>query len=74
MCGLASVPERIPPYNCLLEDPSAGKSVGVLLDGGSFALDDRIVVVVGVVKKVYTGPLIKRLVYYIAAEKVQTTD
>lgn len=72
--GFCSIPEQRLPFNYLLRDLCAGKSVGVLLDEGSYSLDGRNVTVVGVVKKGYTGPLIVRPMYYIAAEKARMTD
>ena len=78
---IISIPEDVPPYNCLLEDPDAKSLVGVGVDwsksGSVDSLDGKNVTVVGVVTKGYTHACcgwIPTLVYYVDAEAITPID
>ena len=69
------IPEEVPPYIYILEEPQNGKRIGITwkegLDFHPWEFIDKKVRVVGVVKKGFTGPLTIRTVYYIEAEETK---
>ena len=67
------IPEEVPPYSYMLEEPQTGKSIGIAFKEHSdiSPWEDQNVTIVGLVRKGFTGPLWVRTVYYIEAEIVK---
>jgi len=71
---LVFIPEEVPPYNYFVEDPSTLGTIGVLWKAYNSVLEEKNVIVVGVVRKGYTRPLIVRTVYYLEAETIELSE
>jgi len=69
------IPEEVPPYYYMLEEPQTGKHIGITWKDANlhpWELENQNVTVIGIVKKGFTIPLIARTVYYIEAEETRT--
>jgi len=71
---LIFIPEDVPPYNYVLQDPDTEETIGILWTGHDISLNKKNVTVIGVLRLGYTHPFSARTVYYIEAETIALSE